>query len=144
MSDECIYADDIREVTPSALGCEECLKIGSPWVHLRLCGPAAMSAVATIRRTAMPPSIFTRRAIRSSKAMTRPKAGGGVTSTKLCSTSAIAPPRTTARSRAFTELAYRVEGTGIPLVWMRLERPFLYLDHRVRGAAPQMLRCSNT
>jgi Zn-finger in ubiquitin-hydrolases and other protein len=22
---------------PSVLGCEECLKIGSPWVHLRLC-----------------------------------------------------------------------------------------------------------
>jgi uncharacterized UBP type Zn finger protein len=24
-------------VTPSAPGCEECLKIGSRWVHLRLC-----------------------------------------------------------------------------------------------------------
>jgi Zn-finger in ubiquitin-hydrolases and other protein len=24
-------------VTPSALGCEECLRIGSEWVHLRLC-----------------------------------------------------------------------------------------------------------
>ena len=24
-------------VTPSADGCEECLKIGSGWVHLRLC-----------------------------------------------------------------------------------------------------------
>ena len=30
--DECIHADAIRDVTPSALGCEECLKIGSPWV----------------------------------------------------------------------------------------------------------------
>ena len=37
MSDECIHAEAIREVTPSALGCEECLKTGSPWVHLRLC-----------------------------------------------------------------------------------------------------------
>jgi uncharacterized UBP type Zn finger protein len=37
MSDECTHTDTIREVTPSALGCEECLKIGSPWVHLRLC-----------------------------------------------------------------------------------------------------------
>ena len=27
----------IRHVTPSAAGCEECLRIGSPWVHLRLC-----------------------------------------------------------------------------------------------------------
>jgi hypothetical protein len=27
----------VRHVTPSSPGCEECLKIGSPWVHLRLC-----------------------------------------------------------------------------------------------------------
>jgi len=28
----------IREVTPSTLdGCEDCLKIGDTWVHLRLC-----------------------------------------------------------------------------------------------------------
>ena len=37
MSDECAHAAAIRDVTPSALGCEECLKIGSPWLHLRLC-----------------------------------------------------------------------------------------------------------
>ena len=37
MSGECSHADDIRDVTPSALGCEECLKIGSEWLHLRLC-----------------------------------------------------------------------------------------------------------
>jgi hypothetical protein len=37
MADECSHADAVRDVTPSALGCEECLKIGSPWVHLRLC-----------------------------------------------------------------------------------------------------------
>src|SRR6266404_6163151 len=37
MSDECRHEDAIRDVTPSALGCEECLKIESPWLHLRLC-----------------------------------------------------------------------------------------------------------
>jgi thioredoxin reductase (NADPH) len=37
MSDDCSHVDDIRDVTPSALGCEECLKIGSEWLHLRLC-----------------------------------------------------------------------------------------------------------
>jgi hypothetical protein len=37
MSDECTHTDTIRDVTPSALGCEECLKIGSEWLHLRLC-----------------------------------------------------------------------------------------------------------
>ena len=35
--DECKHAEQIRDVTPSALGCEECLKSGSEWVHLRLC-----------------------------------------------------------------------------------------------------------
>jgi uncharacterized UBP type Zn finger protein len=33
----CTHFNTIREVTPSAKGCEECLKIGSTWVHLRLC-----------------------------------------------------------------------------------------------------------
>ncbi len=37
MSDTCDHLGGIRDVTPSALGCEECLKIGSVWVHLRLC-----------------------------------------------------------------------------------------------------------
>jgi hypothetical protein len=37
MADECLHAAGIREVVPSALGCEECLKTGSMWVHLRLC-----------------------------------------------------------------------------------------------------------
>jgi hypothetical protein len=37
MADECRHTDQIREVTPSARGCEDCLAIGSPWVHLRLC-----------------------------------------------------------------------------------------------------------
>jgi hypothetical protein len=37
MADECTHGDDIRKVVPSAKGCEECLKIGSEWVHLRLC-----------------------------------------------------------------------------------------------------------
>jgi len=37
MPNECKHVAGIRDVTPSALGCEECLKMGSPWVHLRLC-----------------------------------------------------------------------------------------------------------
>lgn len=27
----------IRRVTPSAEGCEDCLRIGGRWLHLRLC-----------------------------------------------------------------------------------------------------------
>ena len=34
MAKVCRHLKDIRDVTPSALGCEECLKIGSQWVHL--------------------------------------------------------------------------------------------------------------
>lgn len=33
----CRHNFTIREVRPSALGCEDCLQIGSKWVHLRLC-----------------------------------------------------------------------------------------------------------
>jgi uncharacterized UBP type Zn finger protein len=35
--ENCEHLKEIREVKPSADGCEECLKTGSWWVHLRLC-----------------------------------------------------------------------------------------------------------
>lgn len=31
------HLDYVRRVVPSSNGCEECLRIGSSWVHLRLC-----------------------------------------------------------------------------------------------------------
>jgi hypothetical protein len=37
MPKACEHAAGIRKVTPSARGCEECLRMGSQWVHLRLC-----------------------------------------------------------------------------------------------------------
>jgi hypothetical protein len=33
----CSHAALIRDVRPSADGCEDCLRIGSWWVHLRMC-----------------------------------------------------------------------------------------------------------
>ena len=33
----CTHTDQIRSVTPSGAGCEECLTLGDRWVHLRLC-----------------------------------------------------------------------------------------------------------
>ena len=33
----CTHGAFLKAVTPSADGCEDCLKIGSGWVHLRLC-----------------------------------------------------------------------------------------------------------
>ena len=34
---ECTHTDQIRDVKPRTTGCEECLKTGDAWVHLRLC-----------------------------------------------------------------------------------------------------------
>lgn len=36
-SSTCSHLDQIRPVVPSARGCEECLKLGDTWVHLRIC-----------------------------------------------------------------------------------------------------------
>jgi Zn-finger in ubiquitin-hydrolases and other protein len=33
----CSHLDQIIEVTASADGCEDCLRMGGSWVHLRLC-----------------------------------------------------------------------------------------------------------
>ncbi len=33
----CAHLDQIRDVKPSAAGCEECLKMKDRWVHLRMC-----------------------------------------------------------------------------------------------------------
>lgn len=37
MAETCSHLAEIRAVTPSAAGCEDCLAIGDTWVHLRLC-----------------------------------------------------------------------------------------------------------
>ena len=36
-SDDCGHLSTIQDVVPSADGCEDCLKIGDVWVHLRVC-----------------------------------------------------------------------------------------------------------
>jgi uncharacterized UBP type Zn finger protein len=33
----CAHLDQVVDVVPSAEGCEDCLKTGDRWVHLRLC-----------------------------------------------------------------------------------------------------------
>jgi uncharacterized UBP type Zn finger protein len=33
----CVHITQIRDVTPSADGCEDCLRMGESWFHLRLC-----------------------------------------------------------------------------------------------------------
>jgi hypothetical protein len=36
-STECSHLDQVHPVTPRSSGCEECLRTGSTWVHLRIC-----------------------------------------------------------------------------------------------------------
>lgn len=37
MNTPCEHLGQARDVTPSANGCEDCLRTGDPWVHLRIC-----------------------------------------------------------------------------------------------------------
>ena len=37
MATPCSHLDQIQNVRPQARGCEECLKTGDTWVHLRMC-----------------------------------------------------------------------------------------------------------
>src|SRR5256885_17127636 len=37
MAQQCTHLNQIRTVTPQTRGCEDCLKTGDTWVHLRLC-----------------------------------------------------------------------------------------------------------
>ncbi|CAA9443163.1 MAG: Isopeptidase T [uncultured Rubrobacteraceae bacterium] len=37
MATSCTHLDQIHDVEPSTQGCEECLKTGDWWVHLREC-----------------------------------------------------------------------------------------------------------
>jgi hypothetical protein len=37
MADTCTHLDQAEEVTPSSDGCEDCLRTGDRWVHLRVC-----------------------------------------------------------------------------------------------------------
>lgn len=37
MPQPCTHLDEVIYATPSANGCEDCLRTGSRWVHLRIC-----------------------------------------------------------------------------------------------------------
>ena len=37
MDASCAHLDQIADVTPSSEGCEDCLRSGGSWVHLRMC-----------------------------------------------------------------------------------------------------------
>jgi uncharacterized UBP type Zn finger protein len=37
MSTHCTHLDTVQTDVPTARGCEECLRLGDTWVHLRVC-----------------------------------------------------------------------------------------------------------
>src|SRR5437868_5608804 len=37
MSDTCTHLDQAGDVEPGTTGCEDCLRMGGRWVHLRMC-----------------------------------------------------------------------------------------------------------
>jgi hypothetical protein len=38
MPDQCSHLDQVdASASPSAVGCEDCLRVGGRWVHLRMC-----------------------------------------------------------------------------------------------------------
>ena len=37
MADTCTHLGTVAQVEPSSTGCEDCLRIGSQWVSLRIC-----------------------------------------------------------------------------------------------------------
>lgn len=37
MKSQCSHLHQIQDVSPRTQGCEECLKSGDSWVHLRMC-----------------------------------------------------------------------------------------------------------
>ena len=37
MSGSCTHVELVGEAVPSSEGCEDCLRIGGRWVHLRMC-----------------------------------------------------------------------------------------------------------
>jgi Zn-finger in ubiquitin-hydrolases and other protein len=37
MADTCTHLTEVEPVSPSSEGCEDCLRIGDRWVHLRMC-----------------------------------------------------------------------------------------------------------
>ena len=91
MSDECNHEKTICDVTPSARGCEECLKSGSKWLHLRLCRACGHVGCCDDSPIDTLPSISTRPATPSLKATIRRKAGAGVMSMRYSSICPAAP-----------------------------------------------------
>jgi len=46
-------AEHLKKVKPQTKGCEECMKLGQKWLHLRMCLECGHVAAAILRRGVM-------------------------------------------------------------------------------------------
>ena len=65
MSTRCKHLGAVKTATQNTDGCEECLKMGDTWVHLRLCRTCGHVGCCDDSKNGTPPSIFMPRSIRS-------------------------------------------------------------------------------
>ena len=78
--------DHVKKVKPQTKGCEECLKIGGTWVHLRMCLECGKVGCCDSSRNRHATAHFHEQGIRSCNPLNREKTGVGVTSTRCIST----------------------------------------------------------
>jgi hypothetical protein len=99
MSSNCSHLAGIKDVTPSALGCEECLKLGQAWFHLRVCRTCGHVGCCDQSPGQHATKHFhaTRHPI--IEGYDPPEGWGGAISTRCCSTSPTDRRRSAGRSR---------------------------------------------
>jgi hypothetical protein len=109
MTKRCTHLGGIRDVTPSALGCEECLKLGSAWLHLRICRSCGHVGCCDDSPHKHATQHFHATGLRSSKATIRRRDGAGAMSIGSRSICRIARPRITVQSRATIEAIFNTK-----------------------------------
>ena len=82
MANEDPHLKQIRDVKPSAKGCEDCLKMGDRWVHLRLCLTCGHVGCCDDSKNKHARATSARRSTRSSGPSSRARTGAGATWTR--------------------------------------------------------------
>src|SRR5437879_11163707 len=103
MANGCSHIAGIRSVTPSALGCEECLKSGSEWLHLRICRTCGHVGCCDDSPNKHATKHFHATGHPVIEGYDPPEGWAGAMSTKCCLTYRTARRRITVRSRAITK-----------------------------------------
>jgi hypothetical protein len=102
----CTHLGSIRDVTPSALGCEECLKSGSVWLHLRICRSCGHVGCCDDSPNKHATKHFHATGHPIIEGYDPPEGWAGVMSTKSCSICRAARRRITAGSRVTIEVEF--------------------------------------